>query len=122
MTGGGAAIFHPDKPKSGLVEDPDFAPRSFRVWVWDWVALGPPKGLARVTQASRKGDPRVEWNEVVVFTTKDEEMVGGMGIDDIARDRKNQKRTPEAQRCGGKQGKRKDGTQARVPVPQDRLE
>jgi hypothetical protein len=43
---------------------------SLGVWDWAWVALGPPKGLARVTQASRKGGPRIDWNEVLCFQLK----------------------------------------------------
>jgi len=32
-------------------------------WVWDWETLGSPKGHARVTQASRKGEPSDDWGK-----------------------------------------------------------
>jgi hypothetical protein len=39
-------------------------------WVWDWVAQGPRRGHPRATQASRKGGPRVDWDEVLCLQQK----------------------------------------------------
>jgi hypothetical protein len=46
-------------------------------WDWAWVTLGSPKGHARVTQASRKGRPSVDFLFGLCFQQELEKRPGG---------------------------------------------